>query len=288
MLLTIAGSSCSGKTTAAHACADVSRLVVHDFDEIGVPNAADVRWRQRGMESWLRRVLGYQDDGLDVLLTGQSPLGEVLASPSAVHLNGIAPCLLDVADDERLRRLEHRDPGRWQPDTAQSLIGWARWHRKHAADPRYRPDALTADGWERMLWARWCTWLPGDPRWAVTIIETTGQPVGQTALTIQHWIAQARADLASGRLALTQDWAAPSPPTDTIAAELNGRPRQALDFQTPSEALTKALRWPPELRGMSECQAAEQWSPRTTTSASRQLPMLGAVALPRQLSGWSA
>jgi hypothetical protein len=74
------------------------------------------------MEAWLQRVLRYQDDGLDVLLIGQSPLGEVLATPSAVHLNGIAACLLDVADDERLRRLQRRDPGRWQPHTLQSFM----------------------------------------------------------------------------------------------------------------------------------------------------------------------
>jgi len=213
VLLTIAGSSCSGKTTAARACAGVSRLVVHDFDEVGVPSAADIRWRQRSMDVWLRRVVAYQDDGLDVLLTGQSPLGEVLATPSAVHLNGIAACLLDVADNERLRRLEHRDPGRWQPQGLQSLIGWARWHRAHAADPRYRPDVLTAGGWEHMQWARWCTWLPGDPRWDVTIIDTTGQPAEQTALTIQRWIAQARAKQANGQLALAPGWATPSPPT---------------------------------------------------------------------------
>jgi IS30 family transposase len=29
---------------------------------------------------------------------------------------------------------------------------------------------------------------------------------------------------------------------DSIAAELNGRPRQTLGFKTPSEALTEALR----------------------------------------------
>ena len=214
VLLTIAGSSCSGKTTAARACADVRRLVVHDFDEIGVPATADIRWRHRSMDAWLRRVLVYQDDGLDVLLTGQSPLGEILAAPSAVHLDGIAACLLDVADDERLRRLERRDPGRWQPHTVQSLLGWAQWHREHAADPRSRPDVLTADGWEQMQWARWDTWLPGDPRWDVTIIDTTGQPAEQTTLTIQRWIAQARADQANGRLALAPGWATASPPTD--------------------------------------------------------------------------
>jgi len=86
VLFTIAGSSCSGKTTAARACARLGGLVVHDFDEIGVPSTADVRWRQRSLERWLRRVLGYQNDGLDVVLLGQSPLGEVLASPSATHL----------------------------------------------------------------------------------------------------------------------------------------------------------------------------------------------------------
>ncbi len=62
VLLTIAGSSCSGKTTAARACAGVRRLVVHDFDETGVPSTADIRWRHRSMDAWLRRVLGYQDD----------------------------------------------------------------------------------------------------------------------------------------------------------------------------------------------------------------------------------
>jgi hypothetical protein len=206
VLLTVAGSSCSGKTTTAGACAGLDHMVVHDFDEIGVPSTADTRWRQRGMETWLRRVLDYQDKGLDVLLTGQSPLGEVLASPSAIHLDGIAACLLDVADDERWRRLERRDPGRWHRDAKRSFIGWARWHRGHAADPRYRPEVLTTGGWEQMQWARWSAWTSGDPRWTVTIIDTTGQSVEHSTAALRQWVGNVRAHSGSSRLALARGW----------------------------------------------------------------------------------
>ncbi|MDW5327156.1 hypothetical protein [Plantactinospora sp. KLBMP9567] len=98
MLLTVAGSSCSGKSTVVWASAEIEGLIVHDFDEIGVPDGADTRWRQRSMEEWIQRFLRYQARGIDVLLAGQSPLGEVLASPSATELDGIAACLIDVDD----------------------------------------------------------------------------------------------------------------------------------------------------------------------------------------------
>jgi hypothetical protein len=90
MLLTISGSDCSGKTTTVRACGPVRGLVWHDFDEIGVPPGADPVWRQRSLEDWFQRALRCQADGLDMLLTGQSPLGEVLACPSAAALDGIA------------------------------------------------------------------------------------------------------------------------------------------------------------------------------------------------------
>src|SRR5207253_9418828 len=62
------------------------------------------------------------DLGLDVLLAGQSPLGEVLASPSAIELKGIAACLLDVDDRLRRQRLERRDPGKWDVDAQRSFV----------------------------------------------------------------------------------------------------------------------------------------------------------------------
>jgi uridine kinase len=84
MLFKLTGSSCSGKTTLAYATASRLRhIVVHDFDELGVPAGADPHWRHHMTEMWVRRALEYQERGIDLLLTGQSPLGEVLAVPSA-------------------------------------------------------------------------------------------------------------------------------------------------------------------------------------------------------------
>lgn len=116
MLLKLTGSSCSGKTTLAYTAADrLARIAVHDFDELGVPEGADRHWRHRMTEMWVRRAVEYQDRGIDLLLSGQSPLGEVLAAPSAPLLDGIAVCLVDVADPARRARLAERDAGRWDP-----------------------------------------------------------------------------------------------------------------------------------------------------------------------------
>ncbi|GIJ67013.1 hypothetical protein Voc01_019300 [Virgisporangium ochraceum] len=193
MLLTVAGSMCSGKSTAGRACADLPHLAVHDFDEIGVPDGADLRWRQRSMEQWLRRVLEYQSAGVDVLLLGQSPLGEVLATPSAVHLDGLAAALVDVADGERLRRLEARDPGRWDDAARRACVGWAHWHRGHAADPRHRQEVITTDAWPGMVWNRWTAWTADDPRWTVTVLDTTDRSAAGSAADLRAWVVAARA-----------------------------------------------------------------------------------------------
>jgi hypothetical protein len=200
VLFTLTGSSCAGKTTAAGACSDLPGLVVHDFDEVGVPRDADLRWRQRTLEHWIQVVLEYQAHGVDVLLTGQSPLGEVLASPSAPQLDSIAVCLLDVDDRERIRRLEHRDPGVWDVERKQSFLGWAHWHREHAADPQARPEVITAGGWDRMHWTRWGDWTQQDPRWHTTVIDTSYGTTRDTASAVQRWMIDTREDAVARRV----------------------------------------------------------------------------------------
>ncbi len=97
VLFVLTGSSCSGKTTLANALR-ADRIAVHDSDERGVPSGADLAWRQSELEQWVGVALDYEADGMDLLLTGQSPLGEVLAVPSAPRLSRVAVCLIDVED----------------------------------------------------------------------------------------------------------------------------------------------------------------------------------------------
>ncbi|MCO8274450.1 hypothetical protein M1L60_28020 [Actinoplanes sp. TRM 88003] len=167
-------------------------LVVHDFDEVGVPSGADKGWRQRSLEQWVRRAVEYQRDGFDMLLLGQSPLGEVLASPSAVELDGIATCVLDVADDERRRRLEQRDAGKWSDQARDAFVGWARWHRGHAVDPRHMPAVITEGSWAGMRWERWSDWRAGDQRWTVPILDTSDIRVEQASAALLRWVTEAR------------------------------------------------------------------------------------------------
>ncbi|HEY3558148.1 MAG TPA: hypothetical protein VGL05_11825 [Kribbella sp.] len=187
-------------------------MAVHDHDEIGVPDDADTQWRNRTTEQWICRALEYQDRGLDLLLTGQSPLGEILASPSALQLDGIAVCLVHVADGERRRRLDRRDRGRWSPETLDAFVGWGAWHLGHAEDPRYRPEAIVDGSWPAMAWDRWSAWTKHDPRWDTYLLDTTGRSVEQSVDELEQWMARQRGAFRSGQLALSKGWFEPHPP----------------------------------------------------------------------------
>jgi hypothetical protein len=208
MLLKLTGSSCSGKTTLAFAVAGrLRRVAVHDFDEVGVPERPDRHWRHHVTELWVRRALEYQDRGVDLLLTGQSPLGEVLAAPSAPLLDGIAVCLVDVADEVRRARLIARDGQRWDAPAVDAFLGWAAWHRGHARDPRHRPDAIIEGNGSAMVWHRWTGWTAEDPRWRTRILDTTGRPVATSADQVEQWVTEQRDAHRAGRLALSRGWA---------------------------------------------------------------------------------
>lgn len=205
MLLVLTGSSGAGKTTLARGVARPG-LRVHDFDEVGVPSDADTVWRQRTGEHWLRQAIAIQAHGDDLLLTGQSPLGEILATPSATALDGIAICLVDVAEDERHQRLAGRDPDLWSAAQLDAFAGWARWQRGHARDPQYHPEVIVDGGWPAMRWDRWRDWTAADSRWHTTILDTTGRPVDESTAALAGWVDQQRAAQRAGTLALASGW----------------------------------------------------------------------------------
>ena len=189
MLLLLWGASGSGKTTAIGPIRQkFPALAVHDTDEDGVPSTADKAWRQRSVEQWIQRALDYQKEGRHMLLCGQVPYGELLASPSAPALNGISSCLLDCEDYERIVRIRGRGAG---TETAtQNMLEWAVWLRMHARDPQWRPDALTEEAIPDMCWERWLDWEAGDPRWRVKRLDTSGTSMEATVERIVIWIME--------------------------------------------------------------------------------------------------
>lgn len=104
----IGGASGSGKTAVIPHVQKIlgNRLDVYDFDDIGVPENADKKWRQRLTEMWLTKLLS---KGKDACILGQIVLGEILACPSAKHLSKVNFCLLDVSDFVRVQRLKRRN-----------------------------------------------------------------------------------------------------------------------------------------------------------------------------------
>ena len=134
MLYLLSGSAASGKKTTAPVVAEqVTNIVWHLEGEL---EASTRQERMANMERWIERAIDYEREGTDLLLAAQSPLGEVLASPRAIELSGIAACVLDCHDHERTRRYSLRpfDP-RWP--MGMDFLCWAAFHRMHAVDPQF-------------------------------------------------------------------------------------------------------------------------------------------------------
>jgi energy-coupling factor transporter ATP-binding protein EcfA2 len=102
MLFLLSGSNSSGKSTLARALdGRVPDPAMHELGELAETpwQRGAVSWRRDLMEPWLDRVVAYEAEGRDVLLT-EVVLGEVLAAPSATRVDGFAACLVDCDDGE--------------------------------------------------------------------------------------------------------------------------------------------------------------------------------------------
>lgn len=185
MFLLVSGSSASGKTTLVQALGSrIENLVCHDADE---KMAFDAEMRCRQLEEWVQLALRHQDEERDFLLAGQSPLGELLACPSAPKLSKISATLLDCHDTVRIQRMRDRgfDP-KWPP--SQDFLNWAAWHRMHAWDPQWEQRVITSNAAPDHPYNRWTTWQQTDPRWQVNVIDTTTVDAETMREMVTAWV----------------------------------------------------------------------------------------------------
>lgn len=179
----IGGASGSGKTAIMPKLQKIlgNEIKVYDFDDIGVPDGADKKWRQESTEKWLQKLL---IDGKDACLLGQIVLGEILACPSAKKLGGINFCLLDVSDFERFRRLKKRSTY----GTDQNMLNWSAWLRIHTLDPQWTQHVIKDDSWDGLDFSTWdqnTTW-PGNV--TTKFMDTTSLNIKEVAEQVAAWI----------------------------------------------------------------------------------------------------
>jgi hypothetical protein len=192
MFLLVTGASGAGKST-------VRRLVTPDLSpEIecvelhhvsGVPPFPSIAWRQQATEAAVQRAVELQAERRHLLLCGDPvAAGEVLAAPSAVELDGVAVCLLDLSPEAQTSRLAGRGD---DPALLGDHHAFADWMRGHARDPGHMPHVLSARGWDAMRWQRWVGIDPADGNWGMEVVDTSGLASTDVGAEVVGWCRRA-------------------------------------------------------------------------------------------------
>ena len=186
MLFLVMGASGSGKSSCLNGLRQNRPDVDwRDFDDV-LEHPSSTSGRQRTTEYWLKVAVQNQAKGISTGIAGTSVLGEVLACPSASDLNGIHALLLDCTDVVRIDRIRARD-GIDSTLASQDMLCWAAWLRMHASDPQWRQDVIRSQGEPGMEWERWTSWMKGDARWKVSVLDNSFLSVEQTTSALVGW-----------------------------------------------------------------------------------------------------
>jgi hypothetical protein len=190
VLLLVSGASGAGKSTAraliARELAPTTECVELG-DVVAVPPIPTLAWRQRATEAVVRRAVQLQAGGRHLLLAGDPvAAGEVVASPSADRLDGIAVCLLDVDEKAQTTRLSARGD---DPELFVHHVAFASWMRAHARDPGHMPEVLRDGGWDAMRWERVTD--RGDGSWETFVLDTSRRTADDVATEVADWCRRA-------------------------------------------------------------------------------------------------
>lgn len=189
MLYLISGAVASGKKTVARAVAQrLENLEAHHDNERLAHTGEE---RLSHLELWIEDALRLEREGVDLILASQSPFGEILASPRAIELEGIAPCLLDCHDSARLERWIERGV---HPDWPINMdhFCWAVFHRMHARHPQWAQHVMLDREHDGSIWSRWTGWQKDDPRWSVFIHDNTDDELETTIQAVTDWVRSVR------------------------------------------------------------------------------------------------
>lgn len=189
----IGGASGSGKTAIMPELQKIlgSEIKVYDFDDIGVPEGADKKWRQESTEKWLQKLLSYKKNAC---LSGVI-LGEILACPSAKHIEEVHFLLLDVDDLVRIKRIRTRGD---VPYNNQHMLNWASWLRVHNQDPLWEQHVIKDDSWDGLDFSTW----EQNENWPNNVttkaIDTTSLDIKEVAEQVAAWISANNYDEIKG------------------------------------------------------------------------------------------
>jgi hypothetical protein len=185
MFYLITGAAASGKSTMSKLLKrELRDVYCHDSDEILVTVEKE---RCETLETWIVRAVKAQKEGKDFLLAAHSPLGELLASPSAIKLDGISACLLDCNDFVRTERYRSR-PQMEEWPLNQDTLCWAVWQRMHSIEPEWEQHVIVKPDQADFKWDRWTSWEKGDKKWDVKIIDSSYLPQEETLKILIDWI----------------------------------------------------------------------------------------------------
>lgn len=184
MIIFITGASGSGKTACIPYLQKViPEFQIFDFDDIGVPENPDKKWRQESTEAWLQKYLN-EDESAKYCICGQVVLGEILACPSAKQIPSLNVVLLDVSDIERINRLTKRNTY----GANQDMLNWAAWLRMHHHNPQWHQNVIKDDSWDKLDFSIWDQAQSWEPHACVNVIDTTDLSLEQVAKQIAGFI----------------------------------------------------------------------------------------------------